>query len=115
VLRTGAIFRCRPDGSRMHTFAIGFNNPYGYIAFDVAGNMFHIDNGTGDDTKFGGCRLLHVPEGADFGWRLKAGAHCCVPDAMRAAVSGEKPGRMAPMRKTGRGAASGLFIYNDTR
>src|SRR5262249_54447757 len=26
VLRTGAIFRCRPDGSRMHTFAMGFRN-----------------------------------------------------------------------------------------
>src|SRR5262249_514726 len=28
VLRTGAIFRCRPDGSKIHVYSIGYRNPY---------------------------------------------------------------------------------------
>src|SRR5262249_14216435 len=37
VLRTGAIFRCRPDGSQLHTYAVGFRNPYRDVAFDALG------------------------------------------------------------------------------
>ena len=40
----------------------------------TAGNMFHADNDNEDGSKFTGCRLMHVAEGADFGWRLRAGA-----------------------------------------
>ncbi len=89
VLRTGAIFRCRPDGSRLETFALGLVNPYRDAVFDAEGNLFHADN----DNAPAGCRLLHVAEGCDFGW----------------------PGRMPPLLNTGRGAASGLMIYNETR
>ena len=96
VLRTGAVFRCRPDGSHLETFALGFVNPYRDAAFDAEGNLFHADN----DSAGGGCRLLHVAEGCDFGWRQR---------------QGELPGKMPPLRETGRGAASGLMIYNDTR
>src|SRR5213078_4642951 len=35
VLRTGAVFRCRPDGSKMETYAIGFRNPYRDVSFDA--------------------------------------------------------------------------------
>ncbi len=114
VLRTGAIFRCRPDGSKMHTYALGFRNPYRDVSFDAAGNLFHADNDNEDGSKFTGCRLMHVPEGVDFGWRLRVGARCCVPDNVRAAVYGELPGKVAPMLKTGRGAPAGLLIYNDS-
>jgi quinoprotein glucose dehydrogenase len=114
VLRTGGIFRCRPDGSKIHAFALGFCNPYRDVAFDKAFNMFHADNGNAGSAQFAGCRLMHVPEGADFGWRLRVGAPCCVPDKVRAAVHGELPGKVAPMLKMGRGAAAGLLIYNDT-
>jgi putative membrane-bound dehydrogenase-like protein len=115
VLRTGAVFRCRPDGSRMQTYAIGFRNPYRDVAFDAAGNIFHADNDNEDGSKFTGCRLMHIPEGADFGWRLRQGARCCSPDPVRGAVYGELPGKVPPMAKTGRGAPAGLLIYNDTR
>src|SRR5262249_48449560 len=27
VLRSGGVFRCRPDGSKLHAYAIGFRNP----------------------------------------------------------------------------------------
>jgi putative membrane-bound dehydrogenase-like protein len=114
VLRTGAIFRCRPDGSRMHAYAMGFRNPYRDVAFDSTFNLFHADNDNEDGSKFTGCRLMHIPEGVDFGWRLRVGARCCVPDKVRAAVFGELPGKVAPMLKTGRGAPAGLLIYNDT-
>ncbi len=115
VLRTGAIFRCRPDGSKMQAFALGFRNPYRDVAFDAAGNMFHADNDNEDGSKFTGCRIMHVAEGNDFGWRLKTGARCCVADTVRGAVFGELPGKVPPLLKTGRGAPAGLLIYNDTR
>jgi putative membrane-bound dehydrogenase-like protein len=115
VLRTGAVFRCRPDGSRMETFAIGFRNPYRDVVFDAAGNMFHADNDNEDGSKFMGCRLMHIAEGCDFGWRLFQGARCCRPDLMRGAVYGELPGKVPPLLKTGRGSPAGLLLYNDTR
>lgn len=115
VLQTGAVFRCRPDGSRVETFALGFCNPYRDVAFDAFGNLFHADNDGADGDKFAGCRLLHVAEGCDFGWRLRPGAHGSQADLFRTAVNGELPGKMPPMRNIGHGAASGLTIYNDTR
>jgi putative heme-binding domain-containing protein len=115
VLRTGAVFRMRPDGSKVHTYAIGFRNPYRDVAFDTAFNMFHADNDNEDGSKFTGCRLMHVAEGSDFGWRLRIGARCCTPDNARGAVHGELPGKVPSMLKTGRGSPAGLLIYNDTR
>ena len=114
VLRTGAIFRCRPDGSKMHVYSIGYRNPYRDVAFDDKFNMFHADNDNEDGSKWTGCRLVHVPEGTDFGWRLRPGAECCIPDLTRSAVYGELPGKLPPMLKTGRGSPAGLLIYNDT-
>jgi putative membrane-bound dehydrogenase-like protein len=114
VLRTGAIFRCRPDGSKLHTFAIGFCNPRGDVSFDLGGNLFHSDADPGGKGKFAGCRLMHVNDSADFGFRLAPGSRT-QPDLVRGAVFGELPGKMAPLLKTGRCAAAGLFIDNDTR
>lgn len=114
VLRTGAVFRCKPDGSQMEVFSLGYRNPYRDVAFDDRFNLFHTDNDNEDGSRFMGCRIMHVAEGADFGWRLKEGVHCCRPDIVRAAIGGELPGRLPPMIKTGRGAPAGLLIYNDT-
>jgi putative membrane-bound dehydrogenase-like protein len=115
VLRTGAVFRCRPDGSKMHVFSIGYRNPYRDLVFDTAYNWFHVDNDNEDGSRFTGCRLMHVAEEADFGWRLFTGARCCRPDHVRGAVFGELPGKLPAMLKTGRGSPAGLLIYNDTR
>lgn len=115
VLRTGAVFRCNPDGSGMETFSLGYRNPYRDIAYDDQFNLFHADNDNEDGSKFTGCRLVHVAEGVDYGWRLKIGARCCRPDFSRGAIAGELPGKLPPMLKTGRGAPAGLLIYNDTR
>ncbi len=115
VMRTGAIFRCNPDGSQMETFSLGYRNPYRDIATDDKFNFFHADNDNEDGSKFTGCRLMHVAEDADYGWRLQPGARCCRPDATRGAVAGELPGKLPPMLKTGRGSPAGVLIYNDTR
>ncbi len=115
VLRTGAIFRCLPDGSKMETVSIGYRNPYRDVAFDDKFNIFHTDNDQEDGSKFTGCRIVHVAEESDFGWRLREGARCCRADLDRYAVAGELPGKLAPMVKTGRGSPAGLLIYNDTQ
>jgi putative membrane-bound dehydrogenase-like protein len=115
VLRTGAVFRCKPDGSNMEMFSMGYRNPYRDIAYDDKFNYFHSDNDNEDGSKFMGCRIMHVAEGTDFGWRLQIGARCCRPDNIRGAVGGELPGKVPPMIKTGRGAPAGLLIYHDTR
>jgi putative membrane-bound dehydrogenase-like protein len=115
VLRTGAVFRCRPDGSHMRVYSMGYRNPYRDVAFDAAFNIFHADNDNEDGSKFMGCRLMHVAEGSDFGWRLFWGARCCQADTVRGAAFGELPGRMPPLLKTGRGSPAGLLIYNDSR
>lgn len=113
VLRTGAVFRCRPDGSNLQVYSIGYRNPYRDLAFDTTYNWFHVDNDNEDGSKFTGCRLMHVAEEVDFGWRLFTGARCCRPDHVRGAVFGEMPGKMPAMLKTGRGSPAGLLIYND--
>ncbi|QDU98263.1 PVC-type heme-binding CxxCH protein [Lignipirellula cremea] len=111
VLRTGAIFRCRPDGSHVSEFARGFRNPYRNVVQDDLFNIFHVDNDQEDGSKFQGVRLMHVQEGDDFGWRLKQGAVCCRTDFERGAVFGELPGKSPSMLKTGRGSPAGLLIY----
>ena len=112
VLRTGALFRMQPDGSQLSEYARGFRNPYRDVAFDDVFNMFHVDNDNEDGSRFQGCRLLHVQEAADYGWRLLPGAVCCRPDHARGAVSGERPGKMPAMLKTGRGSPAGLLIVS---
>ncbi|MFO0876560.1 MAG: HEAT repeat domain-containing protein [Gemmataceae bacterium] len=111
VLRSGAIFRCRPDGSRLQLYAIGLWAPHGDPAFDLGASLFHVD-GDFAQGKFMGCRLVQVPEGIDLGWRLGAAGQ---PDPLRSAVFGELPGKMPGLIKTGPGAPQGLLIYNDTR
>jgi quinoprotein glucose dehydrogenase len=115
VLRTGAVFRSKPDGSKMETYSLGYRNPYRDLAYDDKFNWFHADNDNEDGSKFMGCRLMHVAEGSDFGWRLRYGARCCRPDDARVSVGGEVPGKMPPMIKTGRGSPAGLLLYHDTR
>lgn len=115
VVRTGALFRCMPDGKRLHVFAQGLRRPAGSPAFDSAANVFHIDADLPDAGRFTGCRLLHVADAADYGYRLAFGAKNAKPDPDRASAYGERPGTLAPLLKTGRGEPAGLFAYHDTR
>jgi quinoprotein glucose dehydrogenase len=113
LMRQGGIYRCRPDGSKLHLHCRGLRNPFREAVQDGRGHWFHIDN---DDSggKYVGCRLVHLLEEADYGWRLNDGARCCVPDKTRSVIFGERPGTVAPMLKTGRGAPAGLLAFDET-
>ena len=116
VLHSGAVFRCRPDGSQMETYAIGFISPDGPVSFDAAGNLFHTDSGYFPTMggKFARRRLMHVVEGADFGWRtspIRGGQI----DPFRATIDGGLPGRLPPMLTTTDGFSYGVLVYDDTR
>ena len=110
VLRSGGVFRCKPDGSKLEVFAFGMRNPWGNVAFDDEFHIFHTDNEGAPG--FTGCRLLHVVEGGDSGWRLREGARCCQPDFDRATWNGGRPGRLGSIAETGRGAPAGLCVLN---
>jgi len=118
VLRSGAIFRLRPDGSHAHEFARGFVSPSA-VAFDALGNAFCVDRGV-PGTNFAGSRLIYVLPGGDYGWQQarieKAGdANASValqPDPVRASANGERAGTLPPMLRLERGSPGNLIAYH---
>jgi glucose/arabinose dehydrogenase len=103
VLRSGAVFRMRPDGSRLEEFARGLAHPSA-IAFDAFGNALCIDRGV-LQTTFKRSRLIHVLPGGNYGWlatakspaAAAAGPAAIMPDTPRASPTGERPGLLPPM------------------
>jgi quinoprotein glucose dehydrogenase len=65
-LETGAIYRCKQDGSDLEIYASGVRNPQ-ELVFDQYGNLW-----TGDNNSDGGdpARWVYVVEGGDSGWRV---------------------------------------------
>ncbi|MBI1312514.1 c-type cytochrome [bacterium] len=61
----GGVFRCTPDGKKLHRIARGFWNPFGICVRDD-GEIFAAENDPGARPP---CRLLHVVEGGDYGYQ----------------------------------------------
>jgi putative membrane-bound dehydrogenase-like protein len=83
----GSIYRCRPDGTKLVRIATGFWNPFG-LGIDGFGRLFAVDN---DPDSRGPCRLLHIVQGGDYGYRFRNGRKGLHPFT---AWDGELPGTL---------------------
>lgn len=65
----GGIFRCLPEGKKLHRIARGFWNPFG-LCVRADGEIFAAENDPGSRPP---CRLLHIVEGGDYGYQRSFG------------------------------------------
>jgi len=100
----GNIYRCRPDGSKLERIATGFWNPF-HVTFDTFGQLFAVDN---DPDSRPPCRLLHIVEGGDYGYRFRNGRKGLHPFT---AWNGELPGTLGMVAGTGE-APCGVIEYD---
>ncbi len=99
----GNVYRCRPDGSKLQLWATGFWNPHASCV-DAFGRLFTVDN---DPDSRPPCRLLHVVEGGDYGFKFKNGRKGLHPFT---SWNGEVPGTLPMVAGTGE-APSGIVAY----
>ena len=90
----GNLFHCTADGKKLRRVATGFWNPFGSCR-DIYGRLFVVDN---DPDASPPCRLLHVVEGADFGFQFRYGRAGRHPFQ---AWNGELPGTLPMAAGTG--------------
>lgn len=102
----GNVFRCRPDGTGLTRVATGFWNPF-HQGFDAFGRLFVVDN---DPDSRGPCRLLHVVQGGDYGFRFRYGRKGTHPFQ---AWNGELPSTLGYVAGTGE-APCGVLAYEST-
>ena len=100
----GNIYRCRPDGSKLERVATGFWNPF-HVTFDRFGRLFAVDN---DPDSRPPCRLLHIVDSGDYGYRFRNGRKGLHPFT---AWNGELPGTLGMVAGTGE-APSGIVEYD---
>jgi quinoprotein glucose dehydrogenase len=112
LARTGGIFRSKLDGSKLSLFAMGLRDPCRGMAFDGTFDPFLLDGDHEDGSKYQGVRLVSPVEDGDYGWRLRPGVASGPADFDRAAVDGERPGKLPVVARLGRGSSEGLVIYN---
>ena len=99
----GNIYECAPDGKGLTRIATGFWNPF-HLTLDTFGRLFAVDN---DPDSRPPCRLLHIVEGGDYGYRFRNGRRGLHPFT---AWNGELPGTLPMVAGTGE-APSGIVAY----
>jgi len=92
----GGVFRCSADGRSLRRIARGFWNPFGLHVRDD-GVILAADNDPGDRPP---CRLLHVVEGADYGFQYVYGS---APIHPFVAWNGELRGTLGMVTACGEG------------
>ena len=102
----GNVFHCKPDGSGLTRIATGFWNPFGEC-YDAFGRLFAVDN---DPDSRGPCRLVHVVQGGDYGFRFRYGRKGTHPFQC---WNGELPGTLGYVAGTGE-APCGVTAYEST-
>lgn len=93
---TGCVFRCGKDGRGLRQVARGFWNPFA-LCVDESGRIWVADN---DPNCHPPCRLLHVVEGGDYGYRAKYGSDGRHPFN---SLNGELPGTLPMAAIVGEG------------
>ncbi len=90
----GNIYACSYDGKNVRRVATGFWNPF-HMTFNRLGQLFTVDN---DPDSRPPCRLIHVVEGGDYGYRFRNGRKGTHPFT---AWNGELPGTLPMVAGTG--------------
>ncbi len=103
----GNIFRCRPDGSKLESFATGFWNPFG-LAFFGKEFLLAVDN---DPDSRPPNRLLDVIAHGDYGFKFRFGRSGLHPFQ---SWNGELPGTLPMIAGVGE-AASAVLPGDRTR
>lgn len=102
----GNIYSCDPAGKKLRQVATGFWNPF-HVTFDTYGRLFTVDN---DPDSRPPCRLLHVVEGGDYGFRFRNGRKGVSPFT---AWNGELPATLPMVAGTGEAPCAVMAYESD--
>jgi putative membrane-bound dehydrogenase-like protein len=102
----GNIYCCAREGGDLRRVATGFWNPF-HLSFDAFGRLFAVDN---DPDSRPPCRLLHIVEGGDYGYRFRNGRKGVHPFT---AWNGELPGTLPMVAGTGEAPCAVLAYESD--
>ena len=103
----GGVFRCSAEGNQLKQIARGFWNPFG-VCVDSWGRIFAVDNDPGHSPP---CRLLHVVQDGDYGYRYKHGRTGIHPFI---AWNGELLGTLPMVHGTGEGPCEVIHFNSPT-
>jgi putative membrane-bound dehydrogenase-like protein len=102
----GNIYCCDPAGKKLRLVATGFWNPF-HVTFDTFGRLFTVDN---DPDSRPPCRLIHVVEGGDYGFRFRNGRKGVSPFT---AWNGELPATLPMVAGTGEAPCAVMAYESD--
>jgi putative membrane-bound dehydrogenase-like protein len=102
----GNVYCCSPEGKNLRLVATGFWNPF-HLTFDAFGRLFTVDN---DPDSRPPCRLLHVVDGGDYGFRFRNGRKGISPFT---AWNGELPATLPMVAGTGEAPCAVMAYESD--